>query len=429
MSVRPSGGNLWQATARERVSFPPLAGDHEADLAVIGGGFTGCSAALRAAERGGRVVLLEAETIGHGGSGRNVGLVNAGLWLAPDDIAALLGPSEAARLDDALGAAPDRVFALIDRYAIDCEATRAGTLHCAHSPAGLRILQRRHRQLEARGAPVTLLSAEETAARTGTGRYFGALQDARAGTIQPLAYCAGLARAAAGLGASMHEASKVRAVRREGGQWLVSTAGGTVRAKAVLRAVNAYGTAPDDAGTPAFTPVDDFQVATAPLAAAEGAAILPGGEGCWDTARVMSSLRRDRAGRLIIGGIGGLSSAAAKLHLDWSRRKIARLFPQLADCALEYAWHGRIAMTADHIPKIVGAGPNHLSVFGYSGRGIGPGTVFGARAADMLLGSGADVLPLRMIEAYGQTLPAARGLLIELGAAAFHAIDSRRTGR
>jgi glycine/D-amino acid oxidase-like deaminating enzyme len=317
------------------------------------------------------------------------------------------------------------VFALIEKYGIDCEAVRAGTLHCAHSPAGLRVLKSRHRQLEARGAPVTLLSAEETAARTGTSRYFGALHDARAGTIQPLAYCAGLARAAAALGASIHEASKVCDVRREGAGWRVSMAHGTVRAKAVLRAVNAYNQALSGAGTPAFTPVSFFQAATKPLSTGEGAAILPAGEGCWDTARVMSSFRRDHAGRLIVGGIGGLGHVAAGIHLDWSRRKIARLFPQLADVQLDYAWHGRIAMTQDHIPKIVSAGPDYLSIFGYSGRGIGPGSVFGARAADTLLGSNRDLLPVRAIESYGEASVTPRSWLVELGATAFHAINSR----
>ncbi|MFP6681506.1 MAG: FAD-dependent oxidoreductase, partial [Gammaproteobacteria bacterium] len=132
---------------------PPLHDYASADLVVIGGGFTGCSAALHAAEQGAEVRLLEAETIGHGGSGRNVGLVNAGLWTPPDEDEQILGRDAGVRLNAALAEAPDLVFSLIERHAIECEAIRCGTLHCAHSAAGFRELKNRLHQQRERSAP------------------------------------------------------------------------------------------------------------------------------------------------------------------------------------------------------------------------------------------------------------------------------------
>ena len=188
-------GNLWRDSAAEHLSAPQFQGNRNTDLAIIGGGFTGLSAALHAAGQGAEVTLLEAETIGHGGSGRNVGLVNAGLWLPPDDVCKTLGNQAGEHLNSVLAAAPDLVFDLIERHAIACEPVRAGTLHLAHASRGLAQLQTRLAQAQARGAPVRLLDAQETAARLGTACFHGALHDSRAGTIQPLAYARGLAPA------------------------------------------------------------------------------------------------------------------------------------------------------------------------------------------------------------------------------------------
>ncbi|HKJ60501.1 MAG TPA: FAD-dependent oxidoreductase, partial [Hyphomicrobiales bacterium] len=223
MTSDPSGGaqnggmrNLWQETAEEQARYAPLEGDVATDLVIIGGGFTGCSAALHAAGEGAAVRLIEAETIGYGGSGRNVGLVNAGLWMPPEEVVATIGKAAGDRLNTLLAGAPDLVFSLIGQHGIACKAKRAGTLHCAHSPAGFRNLQDRYRQQKALNAPVSLLDAEKTAERTGSPAFYGSLHDARAGTIQPLDYCRGLARAAVEAGAFLNEHSPAISVESEG---------------------------------------------------------------------------------------------------------------------------------------------------------------------------------------------------------------------
>lgn len=402
-----------------------LGSDIHADLLVIGGGFTGCWAAYEAARSGAGVVVLEANTIGHGGSGRNVGLVNAGLWLPPEDIIKKLGEEAGARLIDALSVAPDVVFDFIAENEIDCEATRNGTLHLAHAPAGLKDLENRFRQGNRIGAPVRLLDAAETARRTGSQAFSGSLFDPRAGTIQPLAYCRGLARAARLKGAQIFERSGVSRIRRDGDKWIASANGHEVRARHLILATNAYANGVAGAPKPQFVRVHYCQFATAPLPAAKRWGILPGGEGCWDTALVMSSIRLDRDGRLIIGGIGDLDGPGAAVHRNWAARKLAQLYPELAGTPFEHAWSGTIAMTSDHLPKVLSFGPNAVSVFGYSGRGIGPGAVFGKRAARALLFNEVEGLPVRITQTYDERLKALRRGYFEFGAVATHAVSPR----
>ena len=388
---------------------------------MIGGGYTGLAAARAAAGQGAEVVLLEAGRVGHGGSGRNVGLVNAGLWLPPDTVAARLGAEAGEALNATLAAAPARVFDLIERHAIACEPRRAGTLHLAHAPAGLADLRNRAAQAQARGAPVTILDAAETARRTGSVRFHGALFDPRAGTIQPLAYARGLARAAAEAGARIFEQSAVIAAEHHAGHWVLRTGAGKLRARHLLVATNAYHRPLDGPAPPEVPVVQFFQIATEPLGHNIAGDILPGGEGAWDTGLIMTALRRDAAGRMILGGMG----AGGRIHEGWARRKLARLFPRLAAAPIAQAWSGRIAMTGDHLPRILRLGPRALAVYGYSGRGIAPGTVFGAAAAEALLADDARGLPVPPTDSHSEAFAALRTLGFEMAARTVHLMAAR----
>lgn len=415
-------GRLWDATAGETIETAPLKRDLAVDLAIIGGGFTGCAAALEGASRGASVALLDANAIGHGGSGRNVGLVNAGLWLPPEEIVSLLGEVAGNRLIAVLAEAPSVVFGLVARHQIACEPQRAGTLHCAHAPAGLSDLESRFRQGNRHGALLRLLDAAETARRTGAEGLCGALFDPRAGTIQPLAYCRGLARAAVAAGASIFAPAPVSAMAREGEAWVLTSGAHTVRARALLVATNAYHEGLEGPHAPQFVPFSYSQFATRPLPDRLRGKILPGGEGCWDTARVMSSFRLDAAGRLVVGGVGNREGAAGAIHDHWARRKLRALFPEIGDIAFEHAWRGKIAMTRDHVPKIVAFGPDALSSYGYSGRGIGPGTVFGTAAAQALLTGETSGLPVAPVTHYAERFRGARAAYYEAGATLVHAL-------
>ncbi|MGY8841471.1 MAG: NAD(P)/FAD-dependent oxidoreductase, partial [Pseudomonadales bacterium] len=237
--------SLWQASANNPFTGQALAHHAHTDVAIIGGGYGGLSAALELAKSGLDVHLLEAQTIGFGGSGRNVGLVNAGLWTPPDDIEATLGQAAGQKLNQAFACAPDMVFDLIQKYQIDCNPVRHGTLHCATNKSGLKDLNRRFLQQQKRQAPVELLSASATMQRTGSSEFLGALFDARAGTIQPLSYAFGLAHAAEKAGASINTQSPVLDYRYQDKQWHITTAQGCVSANQLIVATNAYGTQND----------------------------------------------------------------------------------------------------------------------------------------------------------------------------------------
>jgi glycine/D-amino acid oxidase-like deaminating enzyme len=416
---------LWALTAPARPVLPTLEGDQTADVAVIGGGYTGVSAALHLAEAGTDVVLLEAEEIGYGGSGRNVGLVNAGLWMLPDDIVKAAGPDYGERINSVLGRSPELVFGLIKKHGIECEAQPKGTLHCAHSKRGYAYLKSREAQWQRRGAPVKLLGRAEAADKVGSPAFHGALLDLRAGTVQPLAYIYGLSRAALRAGAKLHDQSPVSQLAREGDCWRLTTPRGTLRAKTVIVATNAYlnkifGNLKD-----CFIPFNYFQFCTAPLPKRILRSILPEGQGAWDTATVLSSFRLDQTGRLIVGSVGQTEEWAHGLHKNWAHRTIRRVFPQVDKFELEYGWYGVIAMTADHVPRFHLLGPDMFMITSYNGRGIGPGTVCGKLLAGLAMGGSTADMPLPVSEPQSIGLCKLREMFYESGARLYHFIQRR----
>lgn len=419
--------NLWENSAKETFQASVLTSKITTDLVIIGGGYTGLSAAIEAANQGASVALLEAKTIGFGGSGRNVGLVNAGLWLPPETVLKTMGEGAGKRLNQVLGGAPNAVFDLIETHSIACEAVQNGTLHCAHSKRSFHQLQDRFRQLKNTGAPVTLLNKAAAEARTGSQQVFGALCDRRAGTIQPLSYARGLARAATSAGAHIYENSQALSASIRQGIWHVITAQGEIQAPRILMATNAYHQDVGETHIAPVTTVNFFQLATDPLDDALVRDILPEGEGCWDTGAIMTSFRKDAANRFIIGGIGKLDNF--NVHRSWARRAMEHLYPQLKNVGLSYAWSGRISMPADHIPKVSRLGSSRgasgYAMFGYSGRGIGPGTVMGQSLARAILAGEEHQLPISPIDQYTESFTRGKSVFYEIAARVDHAVSLR----
>ena len=416
--------NLWENTSKEQELFPATPENQTADLLIIGGGFTGCSAALEAAKQSASVVLIECEKIGFGGSGRNVGLVNAGLWLPPKKINSILGKKQGEALISSLGSAPDLVYSIIDENEIDCDPKRNGTLHCAHSEKGMEYLIERLKQGQEYGEPLALFDKSETQNRIGSSKFFGSLHDPRAGTIQPLAYCRGLARKAKELGAKIYEKSKVAQIKRQNGRWQANVKNVVIKSKYLLLAMNAYQDLGKEQNTGKFSTVYYSQFATRPLNSNEMSTILPNKEGCWDTATIMSSFRVDEAGRVIIGTMGNSEGFGKKIHSNWANKKLRDLFPFLPELEFNYRWSGKIAMTKNHIPKIVNFKKNALSCFGYSGRGIAPGTLFGKACATALLSEDLSMLPISAIKNYSESLTREKTAFFEIAAMANNSFKS-----
>ncbi|MBS0245668.1 MAG: FAD-binding oxidoreductase [Proteobacteria bacterium] len=426
MKNDPRSHGLWERSAPSAPASSSLAGEVRADVAVIGAGFTGLSAALHLAEGGAKVVVLEAAEVGFGGSGRNVGLVNAGLWVMPDEIPVVLGDTYGPRVLNLLGGAPRVVFDLIQRHNIQCEAMPVGTLHCAVGQEGLDELKERARQWQARGAPVRLLDAAETAQKVGTTAYTGSLLDERAGTVQPLAYARGLGHAATKAGATLYAESPVVGADDDGAQWRLRTAKGSVTAPWVIVATNAYTTTLWPQLRAELVHLPYFNLATRPLSDNLRRSILPERQGAWDTKEILSSFRFDREGRFVFGSVGALRGTGKPIHRDWGRRAMTKLFPRLKGVDFETEWHGKIGMTVDNVPRFHRLGRNVISFSGYNGRGIAPGTVFGRCLAQLASGQiGDGDLPLPVSEPAAAPYRAAKEIYYEVGAQLAHAAGAR----
>jgi len=429
MKDDPRSHGLWEATAPLPPRTATLTSAIQTDVAIVGAGFTGLSAALHLASEGVSVAVIDAADIGYGGSGRNVGLVNAGMWVMPAALEGELGPVYGPRLLKLLGEAPALVFDIVQRHDIACEAVRNGTLHCAAGSAGLKDVTERARQWQALGAPVRLLDADEAARKLGTRAYRGALLDLRAGTIQPLAYARGLALAALQAGALIHTDSPVSELEDTGDNWRLHTStGGTVDAKWVIVATNAYSSAKSPwahlRGELVHLPY--FNMATPPLDAALRESILPQRQGAWDTRLVLSSFRFDQTGRLIFGSVGALRGAGAAMHHNWGRRALGRLFPQLTGIDFEHEWYGTIGMTSNALPRFHRLGRNMISFSGYNGRGIAPGTTFGRELAQFVLGqSREEDLPLPVSPIAPAPLRSLREFGYEAGSQIVHMLGAR----
>jgi glycine/D-amino acid oxidase-like deaminating enzyme len=426
MTRRGSSHGLWERTAPPAPQLRPLRAAIDVDVAVVGAGYTGLSAAVHLVEGGASTAVLEAAEIGFGGSGRNVGLVNAGMWVMPEDLPAALGEIYGERLLALLGDAPRAVFDLVEKHKIACELERRGTLHCAVGRRGLAELKERARQWQSRGAPVRLLDSDETAAKVGTSAYAGSLLDERAGTIQPLAYARGLAGVALELGAHVYISSPVIECKEDGVAWTLRTPEGSVRADWVIVATNAYSSGPWADIRDELVRLPYFNFATKPLSDNLRRSILPERQGAWDTRKILSSFRFDQQGRLVFGSVGALRGAGTTIHRDWARRALRKLFPQLGLVEFETEWFGMIGMTEDSLPKFHKFGRNIVSLSGYNGRGIAPGTVFGRCLAQLALGAIDETdLPLPLRDPAPAKHRVASEALYEIGAQLVHLAGAR----
>ncbi len=384
--------SLWTATANRVPDHPPLEGAQQSDVVVIGGGFTGLSAALHLAEAGVSVTLLEAQQPGWGASGRNGGQINVGLKDRPSVIKQKFGDEQGQRMIDMAGNAGDLVFDLIEKHNIQCDAIRPGWIRAAHTPKTLAEHHALAEEWQALGADVRKLSKEEITRLTGTEVYEGGLIDMRGGNLQPLNYALGLADAAIRLGAILHGQSAVTKIDHTGRGYRVHAANGTVTAPQVLICTNAYSGDLHKNLAKSILPVRSVQVATAPLSDNVRASILPGMHALSDSRRLLFYFRLDAHGRFLMGGRGTYNDSSTRRQLERLKRVSAEFFPQLAGTDWDYAWGGFVALTRDHYAHLHEIAPGLKAGLGYNGRGVAIATAMGRVLAKWANGAHADDL-------------------------------------
>jgi glycine/D-amino acid oxidase-like deaminating enzyme len=402
--------SAWTATAEPLPETRALEEDRRADVAVIGAGYTGLSAALHLAERGADVVVLDAAEPGWGASGRNGGQVIPGLKDDPDELERKFGPETGRRMWQISGGGADFVFELIARHKISCHAQQSGWISAAPNAAAIETLRARADQWQRRGAPVELLDRRRIAELTGTTCYAGGMLDRRAGALQPLLYVRGLARAAREAGASVHGRSPAIKLEAQGEAWRVVTPKGIVIASKVILATNAY---TDDLWPGlrrTVLPVQSYQVATRPLPEDVRRRVLPGGQAVSDLRRILFYFRLDPEGRLLMGGRGPLNDAGDPALFARLEATAERFFPQIGAPEWEHRWSGRVALTVDHLPHLHEPRPGVLIGLGYNGRGVAMATVMGKLLADRALGAtpaelGWPVTPIAPIPLHAWRVP------------------------
>jgi glycine/D-amino acid oxidase-like deaminating enzyme len=388
--------SLWAATAIPAPLYSEAKRDAVADVAIVGAGYTGLSAALHLSQAGKKVVVVEASEPGWGASGRNGGQIIAGLKHDPDKLEAKFGQTLGTAITRTFGAGGDLVFDLIEKYGIDCHAERSGWIQGAHGPKPFSdIVTPRFRQWRARGVEARLLDRQEMAGLTGSApdAYHGGWFDPRGGVLQPLSYARGLAAAAMAQGATILARSPALGLRSEGGDWRLDLGKASIRARQIVLATNAYTGDLWPGLRQTVIPVTSFQIATRPLSPAVRKTILPGGQGVADTRRLLLYFRLDHEGRLVMGGRSPVDDNPTLDDAAPLKAALARIFPQATGAPVEFVWSGKVAITRDTMPHIHMLAPGLFTALGCNGRGVAACTTIGMLLADLALGTAPADLP------------------------------------
>ena len=376
-------GNYYEATKKLALVTDPLAGDLATDVAIIGGGITGVSAALHLAERGFGVALLEAEHIAWGASGRNGGQALPGFGASQTKIKSLVGAQASQKLWDMSMEAVDLLHAQIQRFGIPCDPVR-GYFHAAIKPRHVRELQEAQEELAELGAPVgKLLQGADLRARLDSKRYLAMLEDNISGHIHPLNYTLGLGLAAQAAGAKLFSQTRVTAV--EPGKTIrLQTPKGVVSAKFLLVAGGAYLGALMRPIAGYIMPAGTYIMATEPRA--DIAALIPGNEAVCDLNFVLNYFRRSADDRLLFGGRVSYSTLPPPSLAASMLKRARQVFPQLQDARVEYLWGGNVDITRNRAPHFGRLAPNILFTQGFSGHGVALTGLAGKTAAEAIAG-------------------------------------------
>ncbi|MCX5513244.1 FAD-dependent oxidoreductase [Kaistia algarum] len=384
MTDRPP--SWYEATADGKLAFPPLDGDTKAHVAIIGGGFTGLSAALHLAEAGIDTILIEANTIGWGASGRNGGQLHTGQRRDQDWLERHVGRLAAHELWNLAEEAKALVMALIDRHGIDAE-WRPGLIEAVHKPR--LVDEERHYVDKLRDdyayPHAEWIERDRLAARIGTGDYYGGRFDRTAGHLHPLKFAQGLARAASRAGARLHE--QTPAIRLlDGATPTIETARGRIRADIIVLAGNGLLDGIDAETETRAMPIKNYILTTAPIGAGAPGGLIPGGEAVSDSRFVVYYWRPTADGRILFGGGETYSRRDPSDITAFVRRHLLKIYPQLAGARIDHAWGGTLAVTVNRLPFLRRLSTGVYAASGYSGQGVALAPFGGKIIADAILG-------------------------------------------
>jgi gamma-glutamylputrescine oxidase len=375
------------ATALGDIEHPRLRGEVSCDVCVIGGGFTGLSAALHLAERGYDVVLLEARRAGWGASGRNGGQLGSGQRRSQGELERLVGPEDARRLWDLAEESKAAVKARIHRHGILCDL-KSGALSVAFKPGDATPLADQAEILRARYdyPHIRPVARDEVAEMLGTGIYHGGALDSGAGHLHPLNYALGLARAAGEAGVRIFADSPVTRIE-SGAHPGATTAGGRVRARYLVLACNGYLDRLERRIARRIMPINNYILATEPLGEDRAREIIRDDVAVSDTKFVIDYYRLSADKRLLFGGGETYRRAFPADIKGFVRKYMLRVYPQLADARIDYAWGGTLAITRNRLPGFgrLKSGPFYAQ--GFSGHGVALTTLAGKLIAEAVAGS------------------------------------------
>jgi glycine/D-amino acid oxidase-like deaminating enzyme len=390
--------SLWAAVTPAGPELPRLEGPAQADVVIIGAGFTGLSAALHLREAGVDVAVVEAAEPGWGASGRNNGQVIPTLSRPdPDDIVAKHGAA-GERFVALLRDSASVLFDLARKYQIQAEQEQTGWIQPVHSPGRIKIAERRVRQWLKAGAPVELLSREEMRNMLGSDAWHGGFWNRTGGHINPLALSRGLAQCVLDRGGRIFARSPATGFERRNNRWVVKTADGEISGRALIVATNAYtgefakSLARDIAQE--VMPVLSWQMATEPLSDAARKTVIPGRQAMSDTHGELYFARYDARNRLVTGGaIANTANAADRLK-DAVGKRLQRLWPQIGEIKFDYVWNGYVGMTTDFLPRIHQLGPDAFAWTGCNGRAVALSISIGQQLSLAAQGVSAENLAL-----------------------------------
>ena len=398
----PWPNSLWAAVTPAGPDLPELTGSVEADVVVIGAGFTGLSTALHLREQGIDVAVVEAVEPGWGASGRNNGQVIPTLSRPdPEDIIKRYGGA-GERLVGLIRDSASILFDLTRRYQIQAEGEQNGWIQPVHSPGRIKIAERRVRQWSKHGAPVELLSSDEMKKMLGSSAWFGGFWNKSGGHINPLALARGLARVVLEQGGRIYARSPVESFARQGDRWIVKTAKGQISSRALVVASNAYTVEFSKQLSPGIAsevmPVLSWQMATQPLSEQARQTIIPGRQAVSDTHGELYFMRYDARNRLVTGGnVIGFGDKTGRLK-EMVGARLQRLWPEIGDVKFDYVWNGYVGMTTDFLPRMHKLGPNAFGWTGCNGRAVALSIALGNEFAKAVRGVPDDELALPFSE-------------------------------